>query len=160
MEIQRLSAVEGTRLRAIRLRALRDAPDAFGTTFEEAAAFPAETWAAQIEALATFIAVGEGADVGMVRGAPDEQRSDVSWLISMWVAPEVRGQGAGEALIAALAQWARSRGSVELRLDVADQNAPAIGLYARSGFEPNGVRGTLPSPRTHIREHQRVLQLA
>jgi hypothetical protein len=39
-----LTAEEGPRLRAIRLRALLDAPDAFGSTFEETDAQPPESW--------------------------------------------------------------------------------------------------------------------
>ena len=38
IDIKRLAADEGPRLRTIRLRALADAPDAFGSTYDEAAA--------------------------------------------------------------------------------------------------------------------------
>ena len=44
MEIQRLSIDEALRLRHIRLRALADAPDAFGSTYAEASAHPLEIW--------------------------------------------------------------------------------------------------------------------
>ena len=94
-----------------------------------------------------------------MRGAPDEARTDAAWLISMWVAPEVRGRGVGEALIAAVVEWARASGARRLLLDVGDHNRPAIALYARMGFEPNGRTGALPAPRSHIREHQRELRL-
>ena len=159
MEIQRLAAHEGPRLRAIRLRALADAPDAFGSTWDEAAARPPDIWAAQIREIPTFVAVVDGEDVGIVRGARDDTRADAAWLISMWVAPEVRGQGVGEALIDAVVEWARGSGARRLLLDVGDHNRPAIALYARMGFEPNGTTGSLPAPRSHIREHQRELRL-
>ena len=68
VNIEHLSAGDGERLRAIRLRALRDAPDAFGTTLEEAAAQPPESWDRQLEQLATFVATGGGYDLGLVRG--------------------------------------------------------------------------------------------
>ena len=42
IRLQRLGPDEGPRLRAIRLRALRDAPDAFASTLEEAAARTSE----------------------------------------------------------------------------------------------------------------------
>ena len=159
MEIRRLEAHEGLRLRTIRLRALADAPDAFGSTCDEAAARPPDSWATQIRELPTFVAVVDGEDVGIVRGAPDDSRADAAWLISMWVAPEVRGQGVGEALIDAVVEWARASGARRLLLDVGDHNRPAIALYARMGFEPNGKTGSLPAPRSHIREHQRELRL-
>ena len=159
MEIRRLEAHEGLRLRTIRLRALADAPDAFGSTYGEAADRPPESWAAQLQEIATFVAVVDGEDVGLVRGARDDARTDAAWLISMWVAPEVRGRGVGEALIDAVVEWTRAIGARRLLLDVGDHNRPAIALYARKGFEPNGTTGSLPAPRSHIREHQRELRL-
>jgi hypothetical protein len=44
-------------------------------------------------------------------------------------------------------------------LEVANENGAAIGLYARTGFAPNGATGSLPPPRDHILEHQRELTL-
>ena len=70
IDIQRLAAHEAPRLRAIRLRALAESPDAFATTFDEAAALPPESWAAQLRSMATFLAVVDGEDVGLVRGRP------------------------------------------------------------------------------------------
>ena len=156
---KRLAAHEGLRLRTIRLRALAEAPDAFGSTHDEAAARPLDSWAAQLRKIATFVAVVDGEDVGLVRGARDDSQADAAWLISMWVAPEVRGRGVGEALIDAVVEWARASGARRLLLDVGDHNQPAIALYARMGFEPNGTTGCLPAPRDHIREHQRELRL-
>ncbi len=160
MEIQRLTAEEGPRLRTIRLRALRNAPDAFGSTFAEWENRPPEVWSKQLSGtIATFVAVVGDSDIGLVRGAADRNVGDKAWLISMWVAPEARGRGVGEALIDAVVDWARSEGFVALLLDVGDDNAPAIALYTRKGFEPSGEVGTLPTPREHIREHRRVLRL-
>ena len=47
-----------------------------------------------------------------------------------------------------------------LLLAVADGNAPAIALYERKGFEPNGEISKFPAPREHISEHQRELRLS
>ena len=159
IDIKRLAAGEGLRLRTIRLRALADAPDAFSSTYDEAASRPLDSWAVQLQKLATFVAVLDGEDVGLVRGARDDLQPDAAWLISMWVSPEVRGQGVGEALIDAVVEWARISATRRMLLDVGDHNHPAIALYARKGFEPNGTTGSLPTPRSHIREHQRELQL-
>ena len=76
MEIKRLAAHEGLRLRTIRLRALADAPDAFASTHDEAAARPLDSWAAQLHNIATFVAVLDGEDVGLVRGARDDSQAD------------------------------------------------------------------------------------
>jgi GNAT superfamily N-acetyltransferase len=159
VQLARLNADEWARLRAIRLRALGDAPDAFGSTLEEAAARLPEAWATQLVDLPTFVAVENGRDDGMVRCARDENRGATAWLISMWVAPEARRRGVGGLLIDAVVDWARASGINRLLLDVADHNAAAIALYASRGFQPTGEVSTLPPPREHIREHQRELRL-
>jgi len=55
-------------------------------------------------------------------------------LISMWVAPEARGTGVGRALVEAVVDWATSERSERVVLAVRRNNAPAVALYARSGF--------------------------
>jgi ribosomal protein S18 acetylase RimI-like enzyme len=159
MDIQRLAVDEGQRLRRIRLRALADSPDAFGGTYAEAVSRPMAAWSTQLQKMATFVAVMEGEDVGLVRCTSDAHEHDTAWLISMWVAPEARGQGVGEALVDAVIDYARSTRATRLLLDVADDNRHATALYARKGFEPNGKTGSLPAPRQHIREHQRERSL-
>lgn len=42
---------EWSQYRRVRLSALKDAPDAFGTTFEEAEAYPDETWKNRLQDL-------------------------------------------------------------------------------------------------------------
>jgi GNAT superfamily N-acetyltransferase len=157
VEIQRLTPQEPMRLRAIRLRALREAPYAFTATFGESAARPLEVWSQQLVELATFVAVSGGSDVGLVRAGPDAS-GDAALLLSMWVTPEVRGMGAGEALIDAVVAWARAQGFARLVLDVGDDNAHAIALYARKGFEPTSKVSA--SPQARVGEHRRVLKLS
>lgn len=158
-DIERLHDGEADRLKSIRLAALRDAPDAFGTTWEESVARTAEHWSEQLAELPTFVATVGGADVGMVRGARDDEQKDAAWLISLWVAPAARGARVGEALVDAVVGWARAEGFARLLLDVGDHNAPAIALYARKGFEPTGEVGALPAPRAHVVEHRRMLMV-
>jgi GNAT superfamily N-acetyltransferase len=159
MRFEQLTQDEGSRLRAIRLRALADAPEAFGTTFEEASANPAEAWGQQVVMLPTFVAVEDGRDVAMVRCTRDQHTADTGWLLSMWVAPEFRRAQVGAVLVDLVVVWARANGICRLLLDVADLNAPAIALYKAKGFVPNGKSGSMPPPRQHVREHQRELQL-
>ena len=158
-KIEHLRVGDGGRLRLIRLRALANAPDAFGTTLEEATAHSLEFWECQLEQLATFVATVGGCDVGLARGAPHENIGDTGYLLSMWVAPEVRRQGIASILVDAVVNWARSRGLNHLLLDVAEKNAPAVALYTRKGFAPTGAVGTLPPPRAHVREIQMAIRL-
>ena len=158
-KIERLSAGDGERLRAIRLRALHDAPDAFATTLEEAAAEPLENWERQLQQVAAYVATAGGCNMGLARGARHDRLSDTGYLLSMWVAPEVRRQGIGADLVQAIVRWARTEGLKRLLLDVAEGNLPARALYTQQGFEPNGTCGTLPPPRQHVREIQLELTL-
>jgi ribosomal protein S18 acetylase RimI-like enzyme len=158
MHVERLGLGEWRRLRDLRLRALRDAPDAFSATIDEALSRSPESWSKQLD-MPTFVAVSGAVDVGMVRCAPDEHRSDTGWLISMWVASDVRRTGVGAALVDVIIDHARAHGITRLLLDVADDNAPAIALYTRKGFAPTGEKGTLPPPRQQIGEHRRELRL-
>jgi len=160
VEIHRLTSNDGSRFREIRLKSLRDAPDAFGSTYEETTARPFESWPEQLANLPTFVAVVAGEDVGVVRGGPDGERADTVWLMSMWVAPSARGQGVGDALVDAVIDWAREGRFSRVTLDVSDDNRHAIALYHRKGFLPTGERGSLPPPRAHIGEHRCVLMLS
>lgn len=160
MHIEVLRAGEGPRLRRIRLRALADAPDAFGSAYTETKARPAAAWEEQIRALHTLVAVLDGADVGMVRGAVSSDDPEDGNLLSMWVAPPARRHGVGVALVTTLVDWARDQRLRRLVLDVGDHNEAAFRLYVRCGFTPTGVVGTLPAPRDHLTETQlaRVLR--
>jgi GNAT superfamily N-acetyltransferase len=160
ISVVRLVPDEWERLRAVRVRALRDAPDAFTSTLAEAEARSPRGWTHQLEDLPTWIAVIDGADVGMVRGSNDDDREATVWLISMWVAPEARRRGVGGRLIDAVVDWARAGGARRVLLEVADWNTAAAALYERKGFKANGRSNMLPAPRDHIREHQRELRLA
>ena len=159
--IQRLTPDDVDRARALRLRSLRDAPDAYWTTAEEETRTTAAEWRARLTnpAAVTFVARLDGTDVGLVFGAPHHDQAGDAGLYGMWVASEARGTGVGAALIDALVGWARVTGYRHLRLEVADANLPAVRLYERAGFKPTGRAGTLPPPREHITEHERLLQL-
>lgn len=159
LEIERLEANDWLRFRRIRLASLADAPDAFGSRLTDVQTRPEAYWRAQPETLATFVAVVDGKDAGVVRGAPHHTNRDQAILISMWVAPAFRQCGVGLALVRSVIGWARDEGYATLLLDVADQNQAAIGLYERAGFRPTGATGTLPAPREHILEHERALSL-
>lgn len=149
------------RVRAVRLRALLDAPDAFGRLHSEEVDREPAMWRGRLadDRSDTFLASLNGEDVGIVSVAEHGAKKDAAGLFSMWVAPEVRGSEAASMLIERAVDWARSRGYGQIFLDVADENARAIAFYARHGFEPTGATGTLPEPRTHVTEHERVLEL-
>ena len=152
MTIRRIRRDEGPSLRAFRLRALADAPMAFGSTLAGEAAFADEVWRERAERGAsaddriTLVAELEGRWVGIATGlpndpdVPDDPRPE---LVGMFVDREARGRGVGVALVDAVLAWARARHARGLCLWVTATNAPAIALYERCGFEPTGERKPL-----------------
>ena len=72
--------------------------------------------------------------VGLI-GAFSRPDSAVGDLVSMWTDPVSRRTGVGEALAAAVVEWARSAGYESLELWVMGENRAAISLYERCGFE-------------------------
>ncbi len=159
MPIERLGPQDWRRAREVRVRALRDAPDAFGSTVEGETAQPPERWRDHVAkpGAATWVATVDGADVGMIVG--DRYEDGAAGLFGMWVAPEVRGTGVADRLVDAHVTWARAQGHARILLDVGDENVAAVRLYERKGFLPTGVTGVVAPDRPHIREHQRALEL-
>lgn len=138
--VRRLRPDEGETYRAIRLRALEDAPDAFGATLAEAQARPLEEWAArlaQAEVSGIDLPLGaqrDGELVGLAWAKVDADDADTVNLYQMWVAPQCRGQGVAGALLDSAIAWAHARGARALGLGVNCANPTAIALYERAGF--------------------------
>jgi GNAT superfamily N-acetyltransferase len=159
--VERVGSHHWQRARAVRLRALRDAPDAFFSTVEQESALSEGAWRERLDRsdAVTLLALVDGADVGMAVGAVHHAQSADAGLYAMWVAPDVRGRGTGGALITEIIAWARATGHPRLRLDVGDHNARAVRLYERMGFVPTGATSRFPPPRSNVVEHERALDL-
>jgi GNAT superfamily N-acetyltransferase len=134
-------------LRDIRLAALQDAPDAFGSTYHEEVSFTEAQWRARIARGGSFLAyvheVTASDPAGLSGGYLTEP--DMVDLVSMWVRPQARGHGVGQALIAAVMDWARARDARSVHLWVTETNSYACLLYQRCGFTPTAERQPLPS---------------
>jgi GNAT superfamily N-acetyltransferase len=121
-------------LRDIRLAALRDAPEAFGSTYEQQATFGEADWLRRIASGGTFLAY-----------LPEVSASRPAGLAGGYVRPGPRGRGVGEALVASVIEWARARDAASVHLWVTEANRPARLLYERCGFTLTGERQPLPS---------------
>jgi len=67
------------------------------------------------------------------------ESAHVLGVAGLAVAPGDRRRGVASALLAAAEQQARARGARKLSLRVLSTNAPAMRLYERLGFRPEGV---------------------
>jgi GNAT superfamily N-acetyltransferase len=140
VRIRRLGVDDVEVLREMRLRALRDAPDAFWTTYESEIDQPLEDWRRWLAVAALFVAEDDLGPGGMAGGMVDPDDAAMAWLVSMWVAPERRGSGTADQLVAAVSAWATSVGRRRIRLHVEEHNARALRCYQRLGFQLTGAR--------------------
>jgi GNAT superfamily N-acetyltransferase len=133
--IRRIDPDDWELLRDVRLRALREDPDAFLSTHAEESAFAESVWRERAGNAdgASFVLLDEGAAEGVATGiAPDDPKIVV--LVGMWVAPALRGTGVAGELVARVIEWARARGSDRVLLSVEGANERAARLYASCGF--------------------------
>jgi GNAT superfamily N-acetyltransferase len=139
LTVSRIQPEQWEMLKDVRLRALSDAPYAFGTTFEEAKKRPSSRW--QSDALdhatqpgrAYFLAYAKGIPSGMAGCYRPEL--DTAHLTAMWVAPEVRPTNLGVHIVNAAVKWAQSYGTTTLEAWVSEDNVGARAFYQKIGFK-------------------------
>jgi ribosomal protein S18 acetylase RimI-like enzyme len=139
--VRRLAPEDRDLMRTLRLRSLRDAPGAFGSTYEREIAFPEDLWANRLrpDGNPHFVCTrDDGEAVGIVAAAFDESDPQVAWLVGMWVDASARGTGAADALVREALECAGAHDRPVVRLHVTDGNARAEGLYRRLGFVRTG----------------------
>ena len=141
--IRRLATEDAIAYRALRLRALRENPEAFTSSFEEEERRPPEDSAKRLaSAHAMFWGAWQGEHlVGMV-GLEREQRAKSrhkATVVGMYVATEQSGQGIGRQLFDALVAEARRSEIEMLVLTVTEGNDRATRLYESFGFRSFGI---------------------
>lgn len=135
IELRVVEVADWALWRELRLAALREAPEAFGSSVADWEHADERRWRQRLTGSHNVVAWLDGEPAGMVTGMPS---GDEVELISLWVAPPARGRGVGDALVDAVVRWAEPRRVV---LRVAEGNRHALALYLRHGFvEPGGAQ--------------------
>lgn len=129
--------------RHIRLRALQDSPDSFGSKFEITNLLSDAQWlgrleSAQPECDLPLAALVNNNFAGMAWARFENPGDSVAHLFQMWVAPEYRGYGVGRQLLHCAIKWAQGRDAESLALSVTCGESPARKLYDSMGFLPTG----------------------
>jgi ribosomal protein S18 acetylase RimI-like enzyme len=127
-EPRRLGPDDWETFRDLRLQALADSPDAFGSTLERELRFSEDEWR---QRLGGPVFVVEDPDPVAVGGIFDHGGTPHVW--GMWTRPDARGRGHARALLDALI----APGTVA-QLDVNVANAGARRAYERYGFVGTG----------------------
>ncbi len=138
-DIRRLGPPDATAFRVLRLEALQQHPDAFGSSWQEEDAQPIDWFQARLAGRVVLGGFVQGVLVGVaglyVPEGGKERHKAVLW--GMYVRPVARGTGLAAALVAEAV--ARARGMAEeMRLTVVAGNAAALRLYVAAGFVAYG----------------------
>jgi ribosomal protein S18 acetylase RimI-like enzyme len=140
--IVRLGPDDWQEFREIRVRALADAPMAFGMTLADAEKNTETHWRARLDQGDPVLGVREQDDrpglVAMGAGWHPPAQPDRMMVWGMWSAPEARGRGHASALLAWLVEHARARGVTTVELHVTEGNDDARRLYEQRGFVATG----------------------
>jgi GNAT superfamily N-acetyltransferase len=136
--VVRANATHVDQLREIRLLALRDEPDAYGSTFEETSRYASAQWLQMASQWNYYLAFRGEEVVGMASGGRYDQFRDARWLYGMFVRSDVRGSGVAQQLVARVAQWARQEPVSTLGLHVTVSLPRARAFYQRLGFVDTG----------------------
>lgn len=145
LTVRRFAPKEWRLYRDLRLRALRESPDAFGSTHAHEAQRTDDEWASRLTRGVhsswdlPLVAEVSAEPCGLAWTRINENAPDIAHLYQMWVAPTGRGKGAGRALLDAAITWARLAGAHTLELNVTNGNSKAMRLYERVGFRPIGA---------------------
>lgn len=129
---------DATLLKAVRLEALQESPQAFASNYSEVKDEPADYWLDIVQCKGryknskSFIGEEEGNPIAMAACYPES--SEEFRLIAMWVNPDVRFAGVGSAILSIVECWASSQGAKELIAAVYSDNSTAIDFYRNQGF--------------------------
>jgi ribosomal protein S18 acetylase RimI-like enzyme len=144
VETRVLTADDWRLWRGLRLAALEESPDAFGSKLADwqGDGDREERWRNRLTAVPFNVIVLDGErPVGMVSGADD---GDDVELISMYVHPSARGRGVSDLLIEAVVERAADRGAQRVWLSVRTTNEQALALYRRHHFAEVGPAPSEP----------------
>jgi ribosomal protein S18 acetylase RimI-like enzyme len=140
LELDLLTPLDWRMLRAARLYALLDSPDAFTSSYADESAWDPLDWQRSLK-VATWIVAREAQNViGLAKVVSEPALPASRYVESAWVAPTHRRRGVLRTLLDGLAEISRRMGVTELMLWVLEDNHVADRAFRALGFEPTGDR--------------------
>lgn len=125
----------------MRLHALKESPEAFGSSYEEELEYGEDVWKSRLPN-ALFAVIGDK-PVGMAGYlvSSNIKENHVASIFSVYVMEDYRRAGIAEKLMDFIMGELRSRGNViKITLGVIASEEAAVSLYRKMGFQ---VAGTL-----------------
>ncbi len=145
INLRTITAADVAAYQAIRLRALQEHPEAFGSDYADECRRSLAEVAERIQDLPERFILGAWQDTNLIGivafgQAPGQKVRHRGSIGGMYIAPAARGRGIGRTLIDALVQRARPLPYLEeITLAVTVGNAAARALYVAAGFVPAHV---------------------
>ena len=145
VRVEQLSPDDWTTWRELRLRALADAPTAFGRTYEEERAYPDAQWRERAlqPNLIRFVARSRDEVIGGAATFINPEEAETAYIFGMWVDEACRRRGVARMLLDRALEGARELGGSKASLSVTLGNDGARDLYLSVGFTDTGVREPL-----------------
>jgi ribosomal protein S18 acetylase RimI-like enzyme len=143
--IRRLAVGEFDLYRQIRLASLKEAPDAFASTYESALHRSNESWreqsdnSAQGSDKAAFVVLSDDSPVGLGALYRSPVRPESGEIIQVWVSPGHRGKNVGGQLLDEILKWAKENNFQTVEANVIQGNDRALGFYQKNGFSIIGT---------------------
>jgi ribosomal protein S18 acetylase RimI-like enzyme len=156
IEIRPLGSADAVAYRDLRLAALRDTPEAFGSTFERESVQPLAWFRDRLgnsHVFGAFRSLELLAVAGFARREGEKEKHK-GLLWGMYVRPDARNAGIGRQLLEVVLAHAREHVEV-IQLCVVSGNEGARRLYARLGFVEYGVEKN--SLKQHGRYYDEIL---
>lgn len=127
----------------LRVRSVREEPRAYGQTPEEALAVSEEKWREELrEGHYLFVESG-GSLSGMACLVPEklEKLRHTAWIYNVYIAPELRGRGAGREMLTRLINEGKEKYPqlVKVMLYASCTQTAALSLYESLGFQKVGL---------------------
>ena len=140
LSIRRIQRGESRIFRQLRLQALKESPQAFGSTYVDAMERSPESWTTQSDGTSrgsdrsTFIAFTDEYPIGLSALYRLESPQDVGELMQVWVSPDFRRKAVAGALMDVVFYWAEKNNFRAIAAGIRASNAGAMRFYQKYGF--------------------------
>jgi ribosomal protein S18 acetylase RimI-like enzyme len=145
MNIIKLAPSRYEEYKMLRLRALKEDPQAFGANYEENLAFKSDEWIRRLKNAQEektnwlLFAEDDGGLCGMVGAFIDSKDTDAATIYSVYVPLEKRGQGIAVKLMTVMLGKLKNTGKFKkVKLAVNKDQVIAVNFYLKMGFKEVG----------------------
>lgn len=133
--------------REMRLRALRESPEAFVADISTEEGYDEQLWLDRMNRSDRLVVSHDGRPVGIASvRMKDDLFDNAAELFSLWVEPGLRGEGLAAELVVSASEVAERKGATQLVYWVGTDNARAVAFASSYGFRPTEHRR---EPRTN-----------